>query len=581
VFDGAINRMISGAGVELALLEAGDPARPTIVFIHGYPDTKESWDEVMERLAPQYHVVAYDVRGAGGSSAPRGPKAYDLDRLADDLERVIAESNPAGPVHLVGHDWGGVAGWEFATSPRFAGRLASFTAMSAPSLDQLGVEARDLLRRGRVLELLRRGRRSWYVTALCTPGGPTLWWRGIFGGRRWEAYLQNLDRVPAVEGYPAATVVQDGLHGANLYRRNIPLRMISPRRDTVAHVPVQLIVPSADRYISESYYERVPDAAPQLRQRRVAGTHWSHRTQPELIARWIGEFVEQVEGPLPIANRAPWVRGGGVAQLSGRLALVTGAGSGIGRSTAHALAGHGARLIVVDRDAETAAKTAAELSDAHAFTCDVADEEAMERLARSVIAEHGVPDVVVNNAGIGIAGSFLNTDFADWRRVLDINLMGVVHGCRLFARAMVDRGEGGHIVNTASMAAFTPNKVLPAYSTAKAGVLMASECLRAELVPYGIGVTAVCPGVIATNITRTTQYVGLRAGQEERARDWAVRAYEKRNFTPDQVAAEIVEAIAMDKPVALVTPETKAAYALSKLAPGAMRRLAGLEMGPA
>src|ERR1700742_2387826 len=99
--------MITGAGVELALLEAGDPARPTLVFIHGYPDTKESWDEVMQRLAPRYHVVAYDVRGAGGSGAPRGPKAYDLDRLADDLERVLAESNPAGPVHLVGHDWGG------------------------------------------------------------------------------------------------------------------------------------------------------------------------------------------------------------------------------------------------------------------------------------------------------------------------------------------------------------------------------------------------------------------------------------------------------------------------------------------
>jgi NAD(P)-dependent dehydrogenase (short-subunit alcohol dehydrogenase family)/pimeloyl-ACP methyl ester carboxylesterase len=577
VFDGAVNRTVSGAGVELSLVEAGDPSRPTIVFVHGYPDTKEVWSEVLELLAPRFHVAAYDVRGAGASSAPRGPKAYDYDRLADDLQAVIDAVAPGGRVHLVGHDWGGVAGWEFATTSRFAGRLASFTTISGPSVDQLGAELHELVRRGRLLELLRRGRRSWYVSVLITPGGPTLWWRRMFAGERWKTYLRSVDHTPVVPGYPAETVAADGLHGANLYRRNIPRRMLRPRADAVSHVPVQLIVPSGDRYISERYYDRVPDAAPQLRRRRVAGSHWAQRTHPDLIARWVGEFAEGVEAGGAIESRPLWSRGGGVAQLRDRLALVTGAGSGIGRATALALGRHGARLLLVDRDSATVAETARELDGACTFTCDVSDEAAMEKLAETVLAEHGVPDVVVNNAGIGIAGSFLDTSFNDWRKIIDVNLMGVVHGCRLFGQAMVERGEGGHIVNISSGAAFAPNTSLPAYSTTKAGVLMLSECLRAELAGSGIGVTAVCPGVVATNITRATEYVGKLAGDQDRLRDLVSGFYERRGFTADMVAAEIVEAIGSDRPIAVVTPESKFAYALSRLAPGVLRRLAQVD----
>ncbi|HEY2769280.1 MAG TPA: SDR family oxidoreductase [Solirubrobacteraceae bacterium] len=577
MFDGANSRTVSGAGVELSLVEAGDPSRPTILFVHGYPDTKEVWSEVLPLLAPRFHVAAYDVRGAGASGAPRGPAAYDYARLADDLEAVIGAVAPSSRVHLVGHDWGGVAGWEFATTSRFAERLASFTTISGPSVDQLGAELHELVRRGRVLELLRRGRRSWYVSVLVTPGGPSLWWRAIFAGRRWHAYLRNVDHTPVVSGYPADTLTADGLQGANLYRRNIPRRMLRPRGDAVAHVPVQLIMPSGDRYISERYYDRVPDAAPQLRRRRVAGSHWAQRTHPDLIARWVGEFAEEVEAGGRVQGHALWVRGGGVAQLRDRLALVTGAGSGIGRATALALAEHGARLLLVDRDGATVAETDALIDGAYTFTCDVSDEAAMERLAATVLAEHGVPDVVVNNAGIGIAGSFLDTSFDDWRKIIDVNLMGVVHGCRLFGQAMVERGEGGHIVNISSGAAFAPNTTLPAYSTTKAGVKMLSECLRAELAGAGIGVTAVFPGVIATNITRATEYVGKLAGDQDRLRDLVSGFYERRGFTAEMVAAEIVEAIGADKPLAVVTPESKVAYALSRVAPSMLRRLAQVD----
>ena len=112
-------------GVSLAAISAGDRARPTVVLVHGYPDTKEVWTPVIERLAPRFSVIAYDVRGAGGSSAPRGPRGYGLERLADDFAAVCDALAPGRPVHLVGHDWGGIQGWEFVTAARFAGRIAS------------------------------------------------------------------------------------------------------------------------------------------------------------------------------------------------------------------------------------------------------------------------------------------------------------------------------------------------------------------------------------------------------------------------------------------------------------------------
>jgi NAD(P)-dependent dehydrogenase (short-subunit alcohol dehydrogenase family) len=393
--------------------------------------------------------------------------------------------------------------------------------------------------------------------------------------------LRNLEHVPVTEDYPPPTLQDDGVHGAKLYRRNMPRRALRPRRDAIAQVPVQLAVPTGDRYIGANYYDGVERVAPGLRRRIVGSGHWAPRAEPERVARWIEEFVDGVEaGDPPAASRTPWVRGGGVEQLRGRLALVTGAASGIGAATARALAARGARVVLVDRDGDGAAEVAAPIDDAASFACDVSDEAAMARLAETVFAEHGVPQIVVNNAGIGIAGAFLDTGFDDWHRIVGVNLMGVVYGSRLFGRAMLEQGEGGHIVNTASAAAFSPNRSLPAYSTTKAAVLMLSECQRAELEPWGIGVTAVCPGFIATNITRTTQWVGRSEAEQERLAGYVTERYQRRNFTPERVAEEIVEAIGADRPVAVITPEAKLMRAVSRFAPGLMRRLARIDTTP-
>jgi hypothetical protein len=157
--------------------------------------------------------------------------------------------------------------------------------------------------------------------------------------------------------------------------------------------------------------------------------------------------------------------------FAGRLAVVTGAGHGIGRTTALAFAERGARVVVCDVDLEAAQRTA-ELAGllgpaGHAYRVDVSDGPAMDAFAAEVSDTHGVPDIMVNNAGIGHAGTFLATTEKEWQRVLDVNLWGVIHGCRVFGSRMADGGAGGHIVNVASAAAYLPSKDLAAYATSK------------------------------------------------------------------------------------------------------------------
>lgn len=576
--DPTSERIVAGEGVSLAVTEAGDPQAPPVVLIHGYPDTAAVWAPVMARLADRFHVIAYDVRGAGGSDAPRGRAAYRIDRLAADFAAVCAALAPDRPVHLVGHDWGGIQGWEFATSPPLRGRIASFTSIAGPALGhavQAGRGGRgESPRAGRLLTAAWRLRRSWYVVGLCLPGGPTLAWRVLLRGDRWRRLMAGAEGVAVSEDYPAATVAADGRHGANLYRANIPARVAAPVQLRSPHAPVQLIVASGDRFLPGSYYDAADAVTPGLWRRTVAGSHWVPRTHPELIARWIEEFAQFADGTGGATAPRGWTRGGGTEQLAGALALVTGAGSGIGRATAIALAARGARVVCVDRDADSVAATAAGLAGARAVVCDVADVAAVERMAADVLAGDGVPDVVVNNAGIGMSGPFADTTVDDWRAIVDVNLLGVVHGCRLFAAAMMERGMGGQIVNTSSAAAFLATPTLTAYGATKAAVLLLSEGLRAELAPHAIGVTAVCPGIVATNITRSTRYVGRPPAEQARAAERATRLYQRRNYGPERVAAAILAGIGSDRPLVIVTPEARALRMIARLSPRLGRRMA-------
>ena len=255
------------------------------------------------------------------------------------------------------------------------------------------------------------------------------------------------------------------------------------------------------------------------------------------------------------------------------LTLVTGGASGIGRETALAFADRGARVLVADIDVEGAEKTAAMCeergaSSARAFALDVADRDAFAALAEEVQGHHGVVDVLVNNAGVGMSGRFLDMQPGDWNWIRSINLDGVVNGCAAFGPAMVERGSG-HVVNVSSGLGYTPTATEPAYVATKAAVLALSQCLRADWAGRGVGVTAICPGVINTPIIDHTKFLGEQDEPERKQRTAKVF---RRGHRPAKVATAIVGAVERNRPVVPVGVEAWAGWVLHRYAPVSLQQ---------
>ncbi|HZR36166.1 MAG TPA: SDR family oxidoreductase [Nevskia sp.] len=574
--------------VELAVRIYGEAGRPSVVLVHGYPDSNQVWHKVAAPLSGRYRVVTYDVRGAGESSAPRHAAAYGLEHLVADLAAVLDAVSPEHPVHLAAHDWGSIQGWEAVCTERLKGRVASYTSISGPSLDHAGYWVAQRLRSGaprKMAKVLNQLMRSWYIGAFHLPLAAPLAWRlGLD-----QLWPKLLERMEGIDAGPAPSQAKDGRYGVNLYRANFSRRLLAPRERRTG-VPVQLVVPTRDRFVSLELLEGLDQWVDQLWRRDVAAGHWLQLSHPELVQRYIGEFVDFIEGGEEPAglrrarvHAAPTAgKGGSTRRWAGKLAIVTGAGSGIGRETLLLLAEQGAEVVAADID-PAAAERSAELArllgaTAHARKVDVGDAKAMENFAGWVATALGAPDIVVNNAGIGMAGRFLDTGTADWERILRVNLWGVIHGSRLFGRQMVAAGKPGHIVNVASALAFAPSRMLAAYATTKAAVAMLSDCLRAELEEQGIHVASVCPGMVDTPITAATRFVGVDEDEQERRRAGAGRLYARRNLKPRAVAAAIVKALETRKPEVLVGAEAHGARLLSRLSPGLSRRLARMEV---
>jgi short-subunit dehydrogenase/pimeloyl-ACP methyl ester carboxylesterase len=558
-----------------------DPTRPTILAVHGYPDNHQVWDGVAEILAERYNVIAYDVRGAGESACPADRSGYRLDQLVSDMGAVI-DSLGVDRVHLLAHDWGSIQAWTAITDDAVAGNVASVTSISGPHLDHAGKFMRSARTPRAAVQVARQALSSGYIWFFLCPGVPDLAFRSRLGVKVVEA-LGRIGRSSTRsrrEGAPRA--IGDYVNGLNLYRANLPAPLLSPgRRVPQTSVPIQVLVPSKDMFITAALQRSLSAISRNGRVVPIEGGHWVVTSRPDVVARLTGEWVDEIVGGT--APTGASVVRGGPREVRGKLALVTGAGAGIGRATAVELARNGAhKVVIVDRD-QAAANESADLvraacAEAAVYQADVTDEAAVNDLATQVRKDHGVVDILVNNAGIGMAGRFLETTPEHWDAIMAVNVRGVIAGSRAFGAQMVERGEGGTIINMASAAAFLPSKSMVAYSTTKAAVLGFSEALRADFADEGIAVTAVCPGFVNTNIAKNTVYAGLSAEEQERARAKADASYRRRNFTPEATAKAIVKSIKTGPPVLPVAAESKLGYAMRRISPSAIRLLARVDI---
>jgi NADP-dependent 3-hydroxy acid dehydrogenase YdfG len=252
-------------------------------------------------------------------------------------------------------------------------------------------------------------------------------------------------------------------------------------------------------------------------------------------------------------------------KLADGVVVVTGAGSGIGRATAIAFAQKGARIAACDVDQARLDALATELGDRCLVIrkVDVADRAQMAAFADAVHEHVSAVDVVVNNAGVAVGGTFLEISLDDWDWLLGINLKGVVHGCHFFIPKMVERKAGGHVVNISSILGIYPAPSVTAYVASKFAVLGFSQSLRAELAQYKIGVTAICPGMINTQIVADGRVRGMVGERREKVK----ATFRKSGAPPELVAREIVDAVRTNPAVRTVGRDAAIVAALARFAP--------------
>ncbi|HXD14687.1 MAG TPA: SDR family NAD(P)-dependent oxidoreductase [Xanthobacteraceae bacterium] len=258
-------------------------------------------------------------------------------------------------------------------------------------------------------------------------------------------------------------------------------------------------------------------------------------------------------------------------ELSGKTAFVTGGASGIGLALGRAFAEAGMNVMLADVEIE--ALTAAVKSlhnfgpDVHGTTCDVTDPDSVERAAEASYKAFGHVHVVCNNAGVAAGGGVDDISLDDWRWVLEVNLMGVLHGVRTFLPHFRAHGEGGHFVNTASMAGMLSGLGFSPYAASKFAVVTMSEGLAMQLKPLGIGVSVLCPGWVRTRINasgrnRPERYGPTRTPDPDSPAA-ALAAYIdeslRSGLDPAEVAARVLTAIREDELYVFTHPQMRAA----------------------
>lgn len=258
--------------------------------------------------------------------------------------------------------------------------------------------------------------------------------------------------------------------------------------------------------------------------------------------------------------------------LSGRRVFITGAASGIGRATAIHAAREGAIVFLTDIQDVALEKTARDIETAggtvgHRRALDISDYDAVVALADEIHAEHGSMDIVMNVAGISTWGAVEHLRHEDWRRTIDIDLMGPIHVIEAFVPPMIDAGRGGHLVNVSSAAGLFGLPWHAPYSAAKFGLRGVSEVLRFDLRRHGIGVSLVCPGGVRTPLVGTAKIVGV--DRDSPGIRKLIARFEKRAVTPEHVAERILAGVEKNRYLVFTSNDVRAAWWLQRYFPPA------------
>jgi NAD(P)-dependent dehydrogenase (short-subunit alcohol dehydrogenase family) len=268
-----------------------------------------------------------------------------------------------------------------------------------------------------------------------------------------------------------------------------------------------------------------------------------------------------------------------MADFKGQVVVVTGAAHGLGEATARAFAARGAKVALCDIDGEGLRELRGVLeargSEVMTEIVDVSQAWQVEEFSQRVFREWGSPDIVVNNAGVALAGRMEDTSLEDWQWIMGINLWGVVHGTHFFYPMMIQRGSG-HIVNISSAAGLIPLPMLSAYSGIKSAVLAMTRIWRAEGALHGIGFTAVCPGFMSTNISKSVRTCSGTSRRTPGQFQEKVDSFMQRgNYDPARVASAIVRAVENNKAIVPTGIETHIADIVNRIS----RRLADFFLG--
>lgn len=299
-------------GTRIAVYEEGNPAGPTVVCVHGWPDSHVVWDGVVALLGEDYRVIRYDNRGAGASSVPAAVSAYALARLADDFADVVGALCPQAPVHVVGHDWGAATMWEYLSRPDAADRVASYTSISGPDPQHLSRFVRDGLARPyrprRFARALSQAAHFSYMIGFSVPvlmpaAMRTFLARAI---NRWFI----APGIPAQQRHQSDTFVADATNGLKIYRANFFHALTHAERNRFVSVPVQLIVNTQDVFVRPYVYDDTARWVPRLWRRDIRAGHWSPMSHPQVVATAVAELVSHLDGApaSPALSRARVVR---------------------------------------------------------------------------------------------------------------------------------------------------------------------------------------------------------------------------------------------------------------------------------